>query len=332
MIRVVALPDAISTTTWGRRLGHLLFPGAVVALNGPLGAGKTFLVRAIAEGLEVRDANLVTSPTFVLHQIYPARWPIHHFDVYRLKHPEEFTDLGVWEIFEGENISLIEWAERVATVLPAEHLTLAIRITGEESREITLTAQGDRYEQLLGELWGKEPRPMAVYDYNTSYTDLATGFLTESKKTLLGSFQRIAHCVQQLSEDDVWWRPHEPMNAVGNLLLHLCGNLTQWILSGVGGRPDTRLRQQEFDQRTPIPKAELLHRLEMVILEAVAIIERQSAETLLQQRFVQQYNTTILTAIYHAASHLEGHSQEIIYITRLRLGEKYQFLWKPKNP
>src|SRR5262245_39636178 len=141
----ITLPDTAATTAWGRQLGERLLPGAVIALNGPLGAGKTFLVRAIAEGLGIEDANLVTSPTFVLHQIYPARWPIHHFDVYRLRNQNEFVDLGVWEIFEGENISLIEWAERVTAVLPQERLTLDIRITGEESREIDVTAQGAHY-------------------------------------------------------------------------------------------------------------------------------------------------------------------------------------------
>jgi tRNA threonylcarbamoyladenosine biosynthesis protein TsaE len=148
----VSLPDAAATVAWGRRLGQLLFPGAILALNGPLGAGKTFLVRAIAEGLNVEDANLVTSPTFVLHQIYPARWPIHHFDVYRLKHPGEFLDLGVGEIFEGENVCLVEWAERVASVLPQDRLTLDIRITGENSREIVLEARGSAHEKLLADL------------------------------------------------------------------------------------------------------------------------------------------------------------------------------------
>ena len=173
---------------------------------------------------------------------------------------------------------------------------------------------------------------MAVYDYNTAYTDVAIGFLVESRKTLLGSLQRIEHCVQQLTDEDVWWRPHQDMNAVGNLLLHLCGNITQWILAGVGGQVDTRQRQQEFDHRDPIPKTELLARIRRVVGDAVALIDQQNASTLLQQRFIQQYQTTILTAVYHAASHMEGHSQEIVYITRMRLGDRYCYLWKPEQP
>src|SRR3954447_4021346 len=99
---VVDLPDPAATEALGRRLGRLLFPGAVVALVGPLGAGKTFLTRAIAEGLDVSDPQLVTSPTFVLIQEYPGRVPIYHFDVYRLKSATEFEDLGASEYLYGD--------------------------------------------------------------------------------------------------------------------------------------------------------------------------------------------------------------------------------------
>ena len=91
---VIDLPDLDATQAFGRRLAGLLFPGAVVALVGPLGAGKTHLVRAVAEGLGVRDSRVVTSPTFVLIQEYEARLPIYHFDAYRLRGDAEFAELG----------------------------------------------------------------------------------------------------------------------------------------------------------------------------------------------------------------------------------------------
>src|SRR5437870_2864064 len=94
------LPDLAATEAFGRRLGPLLFPGAVVALVGPLGAGKTHLVRAIAEGLGIADSRVVTSPTFVLIQEYRARLPVYHFDAYRLRGAGEFADLGAHEYFE----------------------------------------------------------------------------------------------------------------------------------------------------------------------------------------------------------------------------------------
>src|SRR5947207_7630174 len=91
------LPDPAATAALGRRLGELLFPGAVVALVGTLGAGKTFLTRAVAEGLGIANSRLVSSPTFVLIQEYPARLPIFHFDAYRLRSEAEFADLGAGE-------------------------------------------------------------------------------------------------------------------------------------------------------------------------------------------------------------------------------------------
>src|SRR5947199_6148022 len=97
----IIVSELAGTEALGRRLGGLLFPGAVVALVGPLGAGKTHLVRAIAEGLGIADSRVVSSPTFVLIQEYAARLPIYHFDAYRLRTPAEFGDLGVHEYFGG---------------------------------------------------------------------------------------------------------------------------------------------------------------------------------------------------------------------------------------
>ncbi len=172
---------------------------------------------------------------------------------------------------------------------------------------------------------------MAVYDLNTRYTNVGDGFKADAVGTLRGCLERIEHCVKQLSEEQVWWRPNPQMNAVGNLLLHLSGNLRQWLVSGVGGAQDHRKRQEEFDQRDPVPKAELLAKLRTVIEEAEAAVAKQTEVELLRVRPVQHWNTTALTAISHAVCHLEGHAQEIIYVTRMLLGEGYQFLWTPKG-
>ena len=143
------LPDVAATTALGRRLGALLFPGAVVALIGPLGAGKTHLVRAIAEGMAIADSRAVSSPTFVLIQEYAARLPIYHFDAYRLRSEAEFLDLGAHEYFAGNGVCLVEWADRVAGALPAEHLRIELRISGETSRHAELCAKGKRYDDLV---------------------------------------------------------------------------------------------------------------------------------------------------------------------------------------
>lgn len=146
------LPDLEATTAFGKRLAGLLFPGAVVALVGPLGAGKTHLVRAVADGLGIRDGRLVSSPTFVLIQEYAARLPIYHFDAYRLRDAAEFDEIGAQEYFEGDGVCLVEWADRVEEALPAEHLRVELAVIGEISRRAVVTGRGERPALLVDTL------------------------------------------------------------------------------------------------------------------------------------------------------------------------------------
>jgi tRNA threonylcarbamoyladenosine biosynthesis protein TsaE len=150
------LPDLAATEAFGRRLGRLLFPGAVVALVGPLGAGKTHLTRAVAEGLGIADSRAVSSPTFVLIQEYRARLPVYHFDAYRLRGEGEFFDLGAHEYLEGDGVCLIEWADRVPGCIPAEHLRIELTVTGETSRRATISGHGEAYEAMVRALRGHD--------------------------------------------------------------------------------------------------------------------------------------------------------------------------------
>lgn len=148
-VTVPFLANALADTeALGRRIGARLFPGAVVALVGPLGAGKTHLTRALAEGLDVRNPAAVNSPTFVLVQEYAARLPIYHFDTYRLRDEREFLELGAHEYFAGDGVCVVEWADRVPDALPAERLEIRIEPTGETERQFTLTGYGDRHAAL----------------------------------------------------------------------------------------------------------------------------------------------------------------------------------------
>jgi tRNA threonylcarbamoyladenosine biosynthesis protein TsaE len=106
-------------------------------------------VRAIAEGLDVPNSRVVSSPTFVLIQEYDARLPIYHFDAYRLSNPREFLDLGVHEYFAGDGVCLIEWADRVSDILPAERLVIDLQVTGTTSRVATFDALGNRYIEIV---------------------------------------------------------------------------------------------------------------------------------------------------------------------------------------
>ncbi len=144
----IVVADLAGTESFGRRLADLMFGGAVVALIGPLGAGKTHLVQAIAQGLDVSDSRLASSPTFVLIQEYAGRLPIYHFDAYRLKNSGEFIDLGAHEYFEGKGLCLVEWADRVEDVLPQDHLRITMQIIGETARRIAIEGRGKQYENL----------------------------------------------------------------------------------------------------------------------------------------------------------------------------------------
>jgi tRNA threonylcarbamoyladenosine biosynthesis protein TsaE len=149
--------DLAATGALGRRLADLLFPGSVVALVGPLGAGKTQFVRAVAEGLGVADGRVVTSPTFVLIQEYSARLPIYHFDAYRLHDVCEFFDLGSHEYFHGDGVCLVEWADKVEAALPSEHLRITIEVTGAESRRFTIEGRGARHDEIVRRLHPASP-------------------------------------------------------------------------------------------------------------------------------------------------------------------------------
>jgi tRNA threonylcarbamoyladenosine biosynthesis protein TsaE len=149
---IIELPDIAATQAFGRRLGRRLWPGVVIALIGELGAGKTQLTRAIAEGLGIVDSRVVTSPTFVLVQEYQARLPVYHFDAYRLSTEAEFAELGAHEYFESIGVCLVEWADRVPGCLPADCLRVTLSVTGETSRRAAIEGRGNEYEELIAEL------------------------------------------------------------------------------------------------------------------------------------------------------------------------------------
>ena len=152
MQEFVFLSESIADTDrLGAALAAALPDGAVVALCGMLGAGKTRLVQAIAAACDI-DRREVVSPTFVLCHEHSGSRTLYHFDVYRLSGDEEFQRLGPQEYFEAGGITLIEWADKVAASLPDERLEVVIEVTGESSRQFTLRARGDELRQALAAL------------------------------------------------------------------------------------------------------------------------------------------------------------------------------------
>ena len=159
--------------------------------------------------------------------------------------------------------------------------------------------------------------------------ELAAAVGSEAANELGKALDRIEHCLGQLSDAQVWDRPQASLNSVGNLLLHLCGNLRQWVSAGLGGAPDVRDRPAEFAERGPIPKEELRRRLRDVVEEARQVLARQTARQWLEVRRVQGFDVTGLAALFDSVPHFRGHTQEIVSLTRLQLGDAYRFAWAP---
>ena len=139
------------------------------------------------------------------------------------------------------------------------------------------------------------------------------------------ALSRIEHCLSQLTDEQTWWRPLPDMNAIGNLVLHLAGNVEQLIVSVVGGKPDNRNRPAEFAARGSIPKAELLARLKTSVENARQTISGVQAVELCRVRRFRDSDWTGMQAIVRSVAHFRGHTQEIIHQTRTILGERYQF-------
>ncbi len=123
---------------------------------------------------------------------------------------------------------------------------------------------------------------------------------------------RIEKRLGELPEDRVWARRGDDANAVGNLVLHLCGNVRQWIISGVGGSPDTRVRDQEFAAKDGVPAAELRDRLHRTVEEAIAVLEKLTPERLLERIHPQNHDVSVLEAVYHVVEHFAWHTGQIV--------------------
>jgi hypothetical protein len=145
-------------------------------------------------------------------------------------------------------------------------------------------------------------------------------YIEEARRRLAACHERINHCLNQLNDAQVWWRPTESMNSIANLVLHLSGNLDHWIVSGVGGAQHHRNRPLEFSERTTIPKEQLSQRLCSAVSRADHVLAQVNDARLLETRRIQGFEETVLSAIFESLGHFNGHTQEIVYITRLRWG------------
>ncbi|MFC1654920.1 tRNA (adenosine(37)-N6)-threonylcarbamoyltransferase complex ATPase subunit type 1 TsaE [Myxococcota bacterium] len=143
------------TRELGRKLGELCRPGDWIGLTGELGAGKTCLVTGLARGLQVPDGYQVTSPTFIIHQTYPGKFPLHHLDLYRLHEGAELIELGYRELLEGDGVCAVEWCEQVPGAIPDSGVIVKLELEDETTRTIEITKIDKRGEDLLSGLQAK---------------------------------------------------------------------------------------------------------------------------------------------------------------------------------
>lgn len=144
-------------------------------------------------------------------------------------------------------------------------------------------------------------------------------FLRETQRRLFGeSIPRLRKCLGELSEDDVWYRPNVQSNSVGNLVLHLCGNARQWIVSGLGGLPDARRRQDEFDEKGPLPTALLLAKLDELESDVQQVLAELTEEDLIRLRPVQIYEESGIAILVHVIEHFSYHVGQVSYFVKAR--------------
>jgi uncharacterized damage-inducible protein DinB len=140
---------------------------------------------------------------------------------------------------------------------------------------------------------------------------------------------RLLACLNELSVKEIWWRPNEASNSVGNLVLHLAGNVRQWIVSGLGGAEDRRQRDVEFSERGSMSRRALAEKLEQTVDEASRVLRRLTPEALDRVHTIQKFRVTGRQAAFHVAEHFSHHAGQIILLTKMLAGKDLKFTKLP---
>jgi len=154
---------------------------------------------------------------------------------------------------------------------------------------------------------------------------IETNFLYYAAEKLTQLCGRVEICLGKLTPDQIWMRGTENQNAVGNLVLHLNGNVRQWIVSGIGGAPNARVRDEEFSARGGMEPEALGRLLRETVDEALVIIHSVPPERLAERTTIQGHDVTLLEAIFHVVEHFSGHTSQVIFVTKMLTGEDLGF-------
>lgn len=148
-------------------------------------------------------------------------------------------------------------------------------------------------------------------------TDFTTPFMQEIHRRLFDeSWPRLEKCLSQLTETEIWQRPNENSNSMGNITLHLCGNMRQWVVAGLGKATDTRQRQQEFDERGPLPTELLLDKMRITMEEVKSALEKVNTTDLLATHDVQGFQETGIAILIHVVEHYSYHVGQMTYFVK----------------
>lgn len=159
--------------------------------------------------------------------------------------------------------------------------------------------------------------------------DVSLAFIERSAYQIDHARDKINHCLDQLRTEDVWWAPRDGCNPIGVIIRHLMGNLRQWAISAMGGEPDVRDRPTEFHVLERVPKDELQAEFNGVLDRVREVYSGIGVSDLLAPKRIQGFDTMTLDAIYETMCHLELHAGQVLYLTRLRLGDEYVESWVP---
>ena len=159
--------------------------------------------------------------------------------------------------------------------------------------------------------------------------EVAHAFMASSQHQLDHARNNINHCLDQLGTGDLWWTPRDGCNPIGVIIQHLLGNLRQWAISGIGGEPDVRDRPAEFRVEGRVEKGELQTQFNRLLDRVAAVYSNVGDSEFLDGKRIQGFDTTVLDAIYDTMCHLKLHTGQVLYLTRMRLGEAYRESWSP---
>ena len=163
-------------------------------------------------------------------------------------------------------------------------------------------------------------------------SEFTRSFLAESQHSLgVYHMPRLIRCLKMLSEREIWWRPNAASNSAGNLVLHLSGNVRQWIVSGLGDAKDHRDRDREFTERGPIPRRVLIALTRKTVEEACNVLDRLSEKSLLRIHSIQGFHVSGMYAVSHVVEHFAYHTGQIIFVTKWKLGKDLRFTRLPRE-